>query len=72
MISKDHHKSVTELLATYLVVTLRSWWVNWWGLSRHYNTCLGQGKTVRFLFTERSLFKEIDLAGVGCRRNYRE
>src|SRR5205823_4147652 len=28
-----------------IVVTLRAWWVNWWGLSRHYNTCLGQVKT---------------------------
>ena len=23
--------------------------MNWWGLSRYYNTCLGQGKTVKSL-----------------------
>jgi hypothetical protein len=55
-----------------IAVTLKSRWVKWWGLSRHQNTCLGQGKTVRSLRKERPLFKDIDLTGVGGRRNYRD
>jgi hypothetical protein len=31
---------------------------------------LGQVKTVKSLRKERSLFEDIDLTGVGCRRNY--